>query len=477
MAKRPAGDFGGFFPMRLLGMSCYCAWESLIAPFERAYGTEVFATPFVRLGVFSALTAALMLLCAWRARTMEWHLGGRAVVLGCGACALLVPVLDLAALQVPVGGAAFDVVAIALRGMANAGFFVMWNAQLAAHRASVAWIAYAGSFALTACIHMVAIGLGSVAIAATVVALPVASTTFLCMSDRLPREPRVLEEGVAWKFPWRPAILMTVFSFAFYVVGHLDGNLLVSSEVARLLVGAVVLFCLAFAFDRFDTGLLFKVGPALMAAGILLCGVSGLADTIDVRGFLVSVGYSGFMLYLYMTLNAVCFRFGAPPEWLFGITQAACLVVNIPSSALGDWLASIASVRPDEVTVVLIGVASGLVLLSMLLMTNRMPVTTWGIKAVRVGANPSGGSVERVETSGYLEDRMYRCALIARHYGLTHREEEVLSLLSQDIPLAVIEDNLCIARSTLRVHVRHIYAKLGVHAREEARAFVDEWRP
>ena len=183
------------------------------------------------------------------------------------------------------------------------------------------------------------------------------------------------------------------------------------------------------------------------------------------------------MLYLYMTLNAVCFRFGAPPEWLFGIMQAACLVVNIPSSALGDWLASIASLRPDEVTVVLIGVASGLVLLSMLLMTNRLPVTTWGIRAVRVGTNPSGGSVERVETSGYLEDRMYRCALIARHYGLTHREEEVLSFLSQDIPLAVIEDNLCIARSTLRVHVRHIYAKLGVRAREEARAFVDEWRP
>ncbi len=477
MAKRPAEGSGGFFPMRLLGMSCYFAWESLIAPFERAYGTEMFATPFVRLCLFSTLTAVLMVACGWRARATEWRLGGRAVALGCGACAVMVPLFDLAGMGLPAGGAAFDVVAIALRSAANAGFFLMWSSRLAAHRAQVAWTAYAGSFALTACIHMVVVGLGPVAVAAAVIALPVASTVFLCLSDRLPCEPSVSEGDVTWQFPWRPAILMTAFSFAFYVVGHLDGSLLVTSEAARLLVGSAVLTCLIVAFDRFDTGILFKVSPALMAAGILLCGVSGLADALDVRGFLVGVGYSGFMLYLYMTLNAVCFRFGAPPEWLFGITQAACLVVNIPSSALGDWLASIAPAGSEEVAVVLIAVATGLVLLSMLLMTNRTPVTTWGIKAVRVGATEAGEPIERVETSGYLEDRMYRCALIARHYGLTHREEEVLSLLSQDIPSATIEDSLCIARSTLRVHVRHIYAKLGVHAREEARELVERWRP
>ena len=476
MTLRRADGTGGFFPMRLLGMSCYLAWESLIAPFERAYHVEVFATPFVRLCLFSLLTAACMVASAWYGRTRELRSVGRGPVMACGVCALAVPALDLVGAWVP-GGAAFDLLAIVLRSVANAGFFVMWNVQLAAHRAQVAWIAYGGSFALTACIHILVNALGGAAIAVAVVALPVGSTGFLLMSRRLPQEPALSEGAVSWKFPWRPAILMTVFSFAFYVVGHLDGNLLVSSEIGRLSVSMVLLVCLLRAFDRFDIGLLFKVSPALMAAGMLLCGVPGLVDTFDVRGFLVSVGYSGFMLYLYVTLNTVCFRFGAPAAWLFGITQAACCIVNIPSSALGDWLAAVGPRDPLAVNVVLIGVAMGLVLLSMLLMTDRAPVTTWGIKAVRVSTTPDGEPVAHLETSGYLENRMYRCALVARHFGLTHREEEVLSLLAQDMSSTAIEETLCIAHGTLRVHVRHIYAKLGVHAREEAREVVETWRP
>lgn len=111
-----------------------------------------------------------------------------------------------------------------------------------------------------------------------------------------------------------------------------------------------------------------------------------------------------------------------------------------------------------------------------MLLTDRTPVTTWGIKAVRIGNDSVGLPPQPVDTVSYLENTIYRCALVARHYGLTHREEEVLLLLSQGSSLGQIKEELSIAHGTLRAHVQHIYAKMGVHSYEEAREIVRGWK-
>lgn len=84
------------------------------------------------------------------------------------------------------------------------------------------------------------------------------------------------------------------------------------------------------------------------------------------------------------------------------------------------------------------------------------------------GARPLLGS--------YYEDFVWRCSRVARHYGLTHREEEILALLAQDKTSAEIEATLFISYNTAKGHLRHVYDKLGVHSREEAAAVVREWR-
>jgi ATP/maltotriose-dependent transcriptional regulator MalT len=52
--------------------------------------------------------------------------------------------------------------------------------------------------------------------------------------------------------------------------------------------------------------------------------------------------------------------------------------------------------------------------------------------------------------------------------GLTRREIEVLRLLSQGMTTAEIANHLFIARSTAKVHIRHIFEKLGVRTRLQA---------
>jgi ATP/maltotriose-dependent transcriptional regulator MalT len=63
----------------------------------------------------------------------------------------------------------------------------------------------------------------------------------------------------------------------------------------------------------------------------------------------------------------------------------------------------------------------------------------------------------------------------ARGLSLTVREREVLELLVAGRTNGDIASRLFISQSTTKVHIRHIFEKLGVHSRAEAVAVADEW--
>ena len=52
--------------------------------------------------------------------------------------------------------------------------------------------------------------------------------------------------------------------------------------------------------------------------------------------------------------------------------------------------------------------------------------------------------------------------------GLTRRQAEVLALLADGAGVERIADQLYISRATVRKHLEHVYARLGVHSRAEA---------
>ena len=57
---------------------------------------------------------------------------------------------------------------------------------------------------------------------------------------------------------------------------------------------------------------------------------------------------------------------------------------------------------------------------------------------------------------------------LRRKEGLTPRELEVYELLAQGRSNRSIAETLFISESTAKLHVRHIFEKLGVHSRAEA---------
>lgn len=61
---------------------------------------------------------------------------------------------------------------------------------------------------------------------------------------------------------------------------------------------------------------------------------------------------------------------------------------------------------------------------------------------------------------------------LARQYGLTKRESEVLVLLAYGRDLAFISSDLYLSRNTVKGYQKSIYAKLGVHSKQELIDFI-----
>lgn len=60
-----------------------------------------------------------------------------------------------------------------------------------------------------------------------------------------------------------------------------------------------------------------------------------------------------------------------------------------------------------------------------------------------------------------------RCAQLADEFGLSLREQEVLGYLGRGRSQPYIRDQLVLSKNTVASHVKHIYAKLGVHSKQE----------
>lgn len=93
-------------------------------------------------------------------------------------------------------------------------------------------------------------------------------------------------------------------------------------------------------------------------------------------------------------------------------------------------------------------------------------------KAPTVGTSPSPTDAPDGRPQSTSLDE--RCALVADRFQLTPREAEVLALLARGRTSPIIQEKLVVSQNTVRTHVRHIYAKLGVHSQQELINLVDE---
>lgn len=66
------------------------------------------------------------------------------------------------------------------------------------------------------------------------------------------------------------------------------------------------------------------------------------------------------------------------------------------------------------------------------------------------------------------------CDQLSARYDLTPREGEILLLLAQNYRAPYIAEKLVVSQSTVKTHMRNLYAKMGVHSQAELLLLVDQ---
>ena len=56
---------------------------------------------------------------------------------------------------------------------------------------------------------------------------------------------------------------------------------------------------------------------------------------------------------------------------------------------------------------------------------------------------------------------------LKEEFGLSDREAEVIALYALGKTQQAIAEDLCITLATVRVHIKHVYAKTDLHSRQE----------
>ena len=205
-------------------------------------------------------------------------------------------------------------------------------------------------------------------------------------------------------------------------------------------------------------GGLYRVTLACVVVGFLLYvpRVFDVAWTSVVAGVVLGTGGDLARILAYVLLMALALRnpASAPGVALVvaGINTLGTLVGTVLSDA-----ATVLGADPLAYQLLLIGFASTLVVLN--LAVPRALAFDEAVREVRAPAAPVVGVPVDVLAAAVAD--------VASSFSLTPRETEALGLLAHGHAAHALQERMGISRNTVKMHVRNVYAKLGVHSQQE----------
>lgn len=301
-------------------------------------------------------------------------------------------------------------------------------------------------------------------------------------------------EALLRSYPWRMVLVIAFFAFA-VGINRVHSTPLIDVFGAGL-AGVIITACTALAAVRVNPFVLYRTIIPVMLAGMLISILAG-PHSLPAQ-IAANASYAFAHLLLTLLLCDKAYRFGTPILFTYGIGRAcmgaAYLLGTLCAEALESWL----SFNPLFSVEVLYGIVLlGSIVAILSWVSGReyleafhggttgagesgdaeacdraaaAPVPDAGAAVVPAAPSLSGG-VSRTALLQAMIGR--RCERIAAEYRLSKRESEILVLLAWGKSSRRIEETLCLSPNTVKTHVRHIYAKLGIHSRAELDALVD----
>ena len=215
--------------------------------------------------------------------------------------------------------------------------------------------------------------------------------------------------------------------------------------------------------------LAYKLVVPLMAAGLLLLPFLG-AGQETLAAVAIMSGYILFEMYVWASLVDRASNVSAPTALVFGLGKSGMNVGLVAGTFVGFYFGSSSSM-------LLVGGLVFIVYLFIVMENAASPGIGVALSPPLVDQNAQDdvapGKVTIAEAAQMNLSEVFNamlddvCAAVSETYGLSKREAQVLALLARGRSLQSIADALCVAYSTVKTHTDRIYAKTGVHSRQE----------
>lgn len=456
-------------PLRFLGMGMLVAWLCCTHIPDIYCGESDALRRVASTGMRYGDIGMFLLLAAFASRIgslgSHMKIAGVLVAVCCAGTALT------GLLLVP-SGALIGVVITAsvVTALGGAILFCLW-AEVYSQMGSTQIVVYGAGSCLVAfgLYVLVSTMMHPYAVLATAL-LPAGS--FVCVASSFVLVPRETTKSKAARYavPWKIVVIMTLAGLASGLAGSVllnpDGQGAVHRIWATGVAGAVILGLALLRPEKFDARFLAQACVPLALATCVLMPAAWSNAGFAVS-FLVKLAYVWFTIFAIMLFANLAFRFGVPTLRMFAIARACSEGAIFLGVTMRGFLQS--SGLSQDGTVLLISACAGVVAVCVCVLlwrSERAVNADWGAAGIEVASG------ERV--MGPRERLIVRCEQLAQMHALTARETEVLTLIAQRKTRSEIEQELFLSQNTVKTHVRHIYAKLGIHSKSDVYELVGQ---
>lgn len=459
------------FPFRFLGMGLLIAWlccTHVVSIFPGNLNEPALRNVFDTGMRFGDIATFLVLaLAASRIGTLSKRvrLNTAFIVLTAAGTAAIGLWLIPAHLPEPIVAAASFATAIG-----GALLFCLW-AETYCQMGTMQMIVYGSLSCITAAVvsFVVSTMTEPYAIIATSL-LPVVSFICVMLSLRTVPAEREKPSGVRFPIPWKLVALMAFAGLASGLAGSLltnaDGTGAVHRVAATGLAGAVILVMVFTRRSRWDARFLAKTVLPVSIVAFALVPFAGPVWAYAIS-FLIKLAYVWFTFFVLLMLAHIAYRFEVPSLRLFAIARASSEGALLVGVSARRWVQQTELLSSDMFlfAVAIAGIVMILVC-TLIWMSERSVNADWGASGISLK--------DSIHVPGEREQLIVRRDQLGEQHGLTARETEILGLIAQGKSRIEIERQLFLSQNTVKTHVRHLYAKLGVHSKEDVRKLFEQ---
>lgn len=242
------------------------------------------------------------------------------------------------------------------------------------------------------------------------------------------------------------------------------------SPISALPLACVALY-VVFSRRRFPADGLVQVSALVVMTGFLAAAQPLLvADSKAADVALLNTGNGLFAMTAQMALITIAAR-----NPLGAITTVAWgNGVSALGSLTGAAAGMLANSAAESIPTLQAAIPAALLLVFAAYVTIGLKRFTFasaidGIEPVPVEPVAAAGTEAIPLSAAQTPEEAFaaRCEAIAEKFSLTPREAEVFAMLARGRDRAYIEEALVVSRNTVKAHVKHVYAKLGIHSHQE----------